>query len=123
MAELTLSEKAVMANSVRFQRRIVAAVKGTAEYWKNFTFSQLSDYNEANRKKKVFAKNILNNASIPNPQAYAEYLLNIYKSSDPDLDVNGELSDQVIGDSSVSIATFEYFAGVEAGDDAKSVQF
>lgn len=124
MAQLSLTQKSSMAYSSTLQARLVAAVKGTADYWKNFPLDSLSAYNVAVQKKKQFARQILSNPSIPNPQAYAEYLLNQYQfDTTPDLDGNGEVSDQVLSDSTASAATYEYFAGVQPGDDTKAITF
>lgn len=124
MAQLTLTQRSEMANSLSVQRRLVAAVKGTAEYWRNYPLDSLADYNVAVKKKKEFAKQILQNASLASVQAYAEYLLNQYQfDTTPDLDGNGEVSDTVLSDSTASAATYDYFAGVLPGDDTKPVTF
>ena len=124
MAQLTLSQKSEMANSLTVQRRLVAAVKGTAEYWRNYPLDSLGAYNVAVKKKKEFAKQILQNASLANSQAYTEYLLNQYQfDGSPDLDDNGEVSDTVLSDSTASAATYDYFAGVLPGDETKAVTF
>ena len=124
MAKLTFAQKAEIANSLSFQKRLVSAVKELAEYWKNFTFTQLSEYTEDRRKQKEYGKQILNGAAIPNPQAWAEFLLNIYNENTPDLDGNGELSDAVISKDGIYMpVVYAYFAGVQAGDNSKSIQF
>ena len=123
--KLWLSQRAEMAEKLSFLRRLAAAVKGTAEYWKNYPISAFADYNVAMKKKKEFARQIFSQASIPNLQAYAEYLLNQYSfdsGAGPDLDENGELSDTVISDSAASAATFDYFAGVKTGDETKQIE-
>lgn len=123
MAQLTLSQKSTMANSLTFQRRLVSAVKATANYWANYTIDTFEKYSVANKKKKEFAKLILGQASIPNPQAYAEYLLNQYTDANPSLNADGELDDQILSDSSASSYTYDYFSGVQPGDDTKQVTF
>lgn len=123
MAQLTLSQKSTMANSLTLQRRLVSAVKATANYWATYSIDTFEKYNVGIQKKKTFARQILSQSSIPNPQAYAEYLLNQYTDTNPSLDENGELSDQVLSDSSASAATYDYFAGVLPGDDTKQVTF
>lgn len=123
MAQLTLTQRSSMATSISLQGRLVAAVKNTAEYWKNFPLDSKESYNVAVKKKKDFARQILENASLPNIQAYAEYLLNQYQfDGDPDLEKD-ELSDAVLSDSTASAATYEYFAGVQPGDDTKAITF
>lgn len=124
MAKLTLTLQAHNANSLSVQRRLVSAVKATAEYWKNYALDTIGAYNEAVRKRKIFASQILQNSSIPSPQAYAEYLLGHYSyEGEPEIDTNGEVEDVVLADSTASAATYDYFAGVKAGDETTPITF
>ena len=126
-AQLTLTQRSTMANSLTLQRRLIAAVKNTASYWRALPITTFAAYNVANQKRKVFASQLLQ-GSIPNVQAYAEYLLNAYQFATGaeaglgiDLDGNGEVSDTVLLDSAASSASYDYFSGVQAGDDTKQI--
>lgn len=123
--QLNLTQRSQMANAETFLQRLNTAMKGTAQYWKDFTPSQVSDYNVAVQKKKEFARKIFATGVYENIRAYAAYLLNQYRyddSGEPDIDETGQLSDSVLMDSSSSVATFEYFAGVKTGDETKQIE-
>lgn len=123
--KLWLSQRAELADKLSFLKRLAAAVKGTAEYWKNYPLTTFENYNVAIKKRKEYARGILQGSGVQNVQAYAEYLLNQYTFDDAvgaDLDENGELSDTVISDSAASAATFDYFAGVKTGDETKQIE-
>ncbi|MEO9145099.1 MAG: hypothetical protein ABI237_06030 [Ginsengibacter sp.] len=129
MQHLTLTQQSTMAGSITLQKRLVAAVKTAASYWKGFPLNTLQSYNVANQKRKLFATMVLN-GSVPNIQAYAEYLLNNYQFATGaesgqgiDLDSNDEVSDAVLSDSTASAASYDFFAGVQPGDDSKQVTF
>lgn len=123
--KLWLSQRAELADKLSFLKRLAAAVKGTAEYWKNYPIATFENYNIAVKKRKEYSRGILQGSGVQNVQAYAEYLLNQYTFDDAvgaDLDENGELSDLVITDSAASAATFDYFAGVKTGDETKQIE-
>lgn len=122
MAQLTLSQRSQMSNSLSLQQRLVCAVKKTANYWKDLQLDTVPKFNVANRKRKEFARQVLS-SSVPNTQSYAEYLISHYNETTPDLNTAGELSDLVLTDSAASAATFDYFAGVNSDDDTKQITF
>lgn len=122
--QLNLTQRSQMANSETFLQRLNTAMKGTAQYWKDFTPTQFDHYNVAVKKKKEFARKIFSTGVYENIRAYAAYLLNQYRYDDagePDIDETGQLSDNILMDSSPATATFEYFAGVEFGDETKQI--
>lgn len=122
MAQLTLSQRAEMANSLSLQRRLVSAFKKQAEYWKNYTVTTFAQYNEKTRKCKTYSRQILNESSIANIQSIAEYFLSQYNTDPPVLDSSGELADSELTDSPASAATYEFFAGVKMNDDTKQIE-
>lgn len=111
MAQLTLSQRGIMANDGRFQQRLTAALKKTANYWATYTGS---DSNTAMYKRKQFAKNI-QSGSMPNMQAYCEYFLSQY-NEDPAIMDGEQLADSALTESPATPIAYDYFAGVEAKD-------
>lgn len=111
MAQLTLGQRAAMANDQTFQQRLIAALKKTANYWAT---KPDGDGYTAIYKRKRFANNILM-GNMPNMQAYAEYFLSQY-NQDPAVMDGGQLADSELTDSPATPITFDHFAGVEAKD-------
>ncbi len=123
MAELTLEQRSQMANNHNFQLRLSSALRKTANYWATFPLDTLPKYNKANKKKKEFARAVLSGSPI-SLVAYAEYLLSIYNEANPDLlPITEQVSDAVLTDSSASAQAYNYFAGVQPGDDTDMVEF
>ena len=120
MAQLTLSQRADFSNSLNLQRRLISAAKKTANYWTGLPLDTVAKFNVGNHKRKIFARQILT-SSVPNIQSYAEYLVNQYNEQTPVLNTAGELDDSVLIDSQASAATFDFFAGVQSGDDSKQI--
>lgn len=119
---LRLDQRAEMVNKLSFLNRLAAAIKGTADYWKNYNVDTFEKYNVGVKKRKEYAKQVLGNASVPNLQAYAEYLVYNYTyDGEPEIE-NGELVDSVLSDSTTSANSFDYFAGVKQGDETKQIE-
>lgn len=128
MSQLTLSQRSMMAANPNFQNRIGMAVKKTASYWLQFPLDTVPKWNTANKKRKEFARYIMNGNVPVSMFTYAEYLLTNYNEENPDVigapDINeGQLSDMAITDSSASALTFDYFAGVHPGDETEPIIF
>lgn len=128
MSQLTLSQRSMMAANPNFQNRIGMAVKKTASYWLQLPLDTVAKWNKANKKRKEFARYIMNGNVPVSMYTYAEYLLTQYNEENPDVigspDINeGQLSDTAITDSSASALTFDYFAGVQPGDETKPIIF
>lgn len=120
MAQLTLTQRATMANDGYFQLRMVAALKKTANYWKN-TIINLN--NTAVYKRRLFAKQI-QDGQLPQMKAYCEFYLSNYNEDvatnrpdgNPRLDENSQLSDLELTDGGVTPVVYDYFAGVQSQD-------
>lgn len=120
-----------MANNPIFQQRLIAAVKKSANYWDTFPLDNLSNVNLAVQKKKVYATLILKSLVFQQSiQVYATYFLSQYNEANPDLVPldpplveSGQLTDAVLTDSASSAKTYEYFAGVEVGDETRPMDF
>lgn len=119
MAELTLSERATMANTYTFQQRMFLGIRKKANYWKDFVPSTVAEFNRRTQKRKQFAHKVLNALTTVNIVAYCEFFLNQYNADPPDLDGSTppQITDIVITDDGAADASFDYFAGVRTGDD------
>lgn len=111
MAQLTLEERALMANNGLFQQRLIVAIKKTANYWKA-NASPLN--NSAMAKRKAYAEKIQSTA-FSGIQAYSEFLMSVY-NTDPPILSNGQLADSELEDSTASALSFDIFAGVQPQD-------
>ncbi len=131
MAELTTTQRADLQDNSRFNNRLAAAVQKTANYWNNVAIDTFAKYNVANQKRKQFARNIANNPDLPN-SGYAAFFLSIYnedislvgqlETDNIPFDANSnQLSDDRLLNSSTTTITFDYFAGVQIGDDAEQI--
>lgn len=140
MAQLTLTEKTVMSNIILFQQRMSTAMKVLANTYKDVTLTLAADFNLRNKKRKEFAKQVLAatptlgsttllSSSTLNIKAYVDYFLVQYTDVSPDIDTNpssptfGQLNDSPLTVHAGAIETFDYFAGVKAGDDLILVSF
>lgn len=117
--ELTLSQRAIMANNYTFQQRMVLAMRKKANYWKDYNPITVGDFNLRTQKRKQFAHKVLNGQITVSIISYCEFFLNQYNADPPDLDENTppQVTDLVLTDDGAADATFDYFAGVRTGDD------
>lgn len=111
MAQLTLQQRGQMAANSLFHQRLTAAVKKTAKYWADFNSSP---NNVAIWKRKQFALSV-QNGTLENVQAYAEYLLSVYNVDPPVMD-GDQLADSELTDSFASANSYDYFANVQPSD-------
>lgn len=111
MAQLTLSQRGIMATDGQFHQRLRAAIKKTAHYW-----NDKLDGNELTAvfKRKVFAKQILS-GNLPDMRSYAEFFLSMYNTEQPVMD-GDNLADSELINSDATPITYDYFAGVEPKD-------
>jgi len=128
MSQLTLSQRSTMAGNGYFHQRLSSAIRKTANYWLNYAMDSVAKYNKAVQKRKLLARQIMQGMLPVGMQAYAEYLLSQYNENTPDLIGGngidaGQVSDAVLTDSSASTLTYDFFAGVETGDDTRAVTF
>ena len=120
MAALDNGQKQAMALTPTFQARLKFAVVENSKYWDNLPTPNVADYNVEMQKKKRYTKFVLSGGSM-DVQNYAVIFLANYEDPNPDLIIdgpyNGQLSDDVLNDSSTSVQTYKFMAGVKAGDD------
>lgn len=125
--ELNLTQRADLQNNQRFQQRLRVAVAKTANYWKQYSVSTFEQYNEAVRKRKEFARKILDGSGFSS-QYISDFILN-YNNSAPvlendELEFNAstnQLADSELTDSSTTALVFDRQAGVLAGDETKQI--
>ena len=117
MAQLTLTQRAEMAANTAFQSKVRSWLKNRANFWKDTVTTERSEVNRAMQKRKRFAKQILLTNGFVNSILYgmSEYFLMQYNADPPVLD-GGVLADSEF-DNAAFNAAYDYFAGVEAGDD------
>ncbi len=131
MTELTLTQRAALQENSRFSNRLAAAVQKTANYWNQYDVDTFAKYSVGNQKRKEFAKRISMHPGLPSA-GYASFFLSIYnddiaavgqlETDNEPFDANSnQLSDARLLDSSTTAITFDYFAGVQAGDDAEQI--
>jgi len=122
MAQLNLEQRGQLRNSARFNQRLAVAVAKTANYWIEYNATD----NLAVQKRKTFAHTILQNGTIPS--GYALDFVARYNEATPVLEdgnspfdaATNQLADSQLTDSSTSAYTFDYQAGVVAGDENQS---
>lgn len=130
MAELTLTQRAELQDNNRFKSRLAAAVQKTANYWNEYVVDTFAKYNVAVKKRKEYAAKVLSNPGLPSG-GYVSYFVSKYNvdiavtsnlEADAPYDVTtNQLGDMQLTDSSTSTITFDYFAGVKAGDEATQI--
>lgn len=130
MAELTLTQRAELQDNGRFRNRLAAAVQKTANYWSEYPIDTFAKYNIGVKKRKEFARQVLNNPGLPTG-GYASYFISKYNvdisvagklESENPFDANSnQLADAELTDSASTAITFDYFSGVKTGDDATQI--
>ncbi len=116
MAALSLTEKANIASNSTFQSRIKEILLIKANYWRSLSTPNRSNVNVQHQKRNKLAKSILLSSwSDSYKGLVSEFFLSQYSTSSPDLDENGQPSDQALNDN--FDITYDYFAGVGSGDD------
>jgi hypothetical protein len=117
MAALTADQRAQISQNGTFRGRIAQILRDKGQYWKNFTLNARADVNQAQQKRKRFSKSLLQNSG------YAEtimievgnYWLTLYTVDPAVLDGEGMPTAAAINDT--FDPTYDYFAGVIAGDE------
>lgn len=117
MAALTTDQKHTIAQNSTFQSRIAQILRDKAQYWKNFPLVTRADVNQAQQKRKRYSKHILTSSGFADSirVEVGNYWLTTYAADPPVLDGEGIPTAAAINDS--FDPTYDYFAGVVAGDE------
>lgn len=132
--ELTLSQRAGLANSQSFKNKLEAAAIKKANYWKGQAVNSVPGFNLEMQKRKRFAQAILEtaNALDRHMESYVNFFVSNYNE---DIDVAGQLEDDEdefnaetnqlhdlrLTDSGAADLTYDFFAGVLAGDNTRPI--
>ncbi len=116
-AQLTLSEKAALANTESFRSRIYQGLFSKANYWVSRTPA-----NRKEQKQIIYAKAFVKgSAGGIDFNVMVRFWLSNYNGV-PVLDSNGQPIDSQILNSSGLDTVFDTLAGVVAGDESLPVQ-
>lgn len=122
MPELTLTQRAAIATNASHIAKVKSKLKQKANYWKDFTTVQRADVNKEMQKKKRFSQNILMQPNYAENVApgVGEFFLMQYNTANPVFE-GGDSGSNVLADSEYESASFDaafnYFAGVQVGDN------
>jgi hypothetical protein len=129
MAQLTLQQKADMADSTSFKNRVHAQLLEKANYWKDFALTGSNGtadgaYNLRLQKRKKYALYLLSGA-IPDLTAFSKFFLMQYDvdpASTTTIGSETQLTDSALDSAAFNVA-FDQFAGVITGDENKGLDF
>lgn len=119
MAQLTDDDKARIGADPVFQQRIGAVLREKAMYWLNAATSARADVNRQMQKRKRLSKSILQSSWVDSYRTLvAQYWITQYVEGNPDLD--GNQIPNVTAISNAFDPTYDYWAGVNQGDNAET---
>ena len=121
MAQLTLSERALMAQNPVHLSKTRSKMNQKSSFWLQSDTPDRASVNKQIQKQKRYSKNLVLNQGYAESQVYklGELFLTQY-NVDPPVYENNDPTTGVLADSEYESAAFDeafnYFAGVEIGD-------